>query len=193
MLNLFVSLLLCFGVSSNIVLLNGSGSLLFQKEKQYTKFRILDSLFVSIGAAVCLIATHLLYSYVYKTYNLESLSILVSVLIVGIWNLIVSKIFSKMSHFNHYLYEKSNSFALDFVYILSIIFIIDMSAYNMIEMFIVAGVVLIVTFVTNIVFGFFIEDSNKSTINNNYLNVPARLFMLAIFSVIMYYAALLIK
>lgn len=193
MLNLFVSLLLCFGVSSNIVLLNGSGALMFQKEKQYTKFRVLDSLFVSIGAAVCLTAVYFLYSYVYKTYNLESLSILVSVLIVGIWNLLVSKIFSKMSHFTHYLYEKSNSFALDFVYLLSIIFIVDMSAYGLVEMLILAGVVALVTFFTNLIFGFFIEDSNKSAINDNYLNVPARLFMLAIFSVIVYYAAMLIK
>ena len=37
------------------------------------------------------------------------------------------------------------------------------------------------------------EDANKSNIDRHYLNVPSRLFMMAMFSIILYYASLLIK
>lgn len=193
MLNMILSFILLYGVKSNVLVFNSSGALLFQKEKQYTKFRILNSLFLALGIILCLIISYLLYNYVYKTYDLEYLSVLISVLIVGIYNLVVSKIFEKMSHFTHYLYEKSYSYAMDFVFILSIIFMIDMSAYSFGDFAILAGVIAVVMFVSNLLLGFYIEDANKATIDKYYLNVPARLFMLAMFSIILYYASLLIK
>jgi len=193
MLNLFVSFLLLYGIKTNVVLNSGAGSLLFQKEKQYAKFRILDTLFVAMGTILCLMISYILYSYIYKTYNMLYLSVIISVLVVGIWNLIVSKIFGKMSHFVHYLYEKSNSFVFDSVFILSVIFSIDMAAYAMLDFVILAATLAIVIFVTNLIFGFFIEDANKTNVDKHYLNVPSRLFMLAIFSIILYYASQLIK
>lgn len=193
MLELFLSFVLLYGVKSNVIVFNGAGVLTYQKEKQYIKFRILNSIFLAVGIIVCLMISYALHNYVYKPYDLEYLSIVVSVLIVGIYNIIISKIFSKMSHFSHYLYQSSYSFAIDFVFILSMIFVIDMASYTIIEFLIMAATIAVVMFLSNLIFGFYIEDANKSNIDRHYLNVPSRLFMMAIFSIILYYASLLIK
>ena len=192
MLNLFLSFVLLFGVKSNIVVFNGAGALEFQKEKQHLKFQVLNSLFLAIGIVVCSLISYLLNSYVYKVYDLEYIGIMMSVLIVGIYNLFTSKIFSKMSHYMQYVYEQSHSFAIDFVFILSVIFMIDMS-FAITEFIVMMAAIALVVFVTNFIVGIFVEDFNKSAIDKHYLNVPSRLFMLAIFSIILYYASQLIK
>ena len=192
MLNLFFGFVLLFGIKSNIVLNSGSGALLFQKEKQYLKFRTLNSLFVALGTFVCLVISYFLTKYIYEPNDMLYLSVVITVLLVGVYNIIVSKIFAKMSHFVHYLYEKSHSFAIDTVFILSVIFSISVS-YVVVEFVLLAAAIAIITFVTNMIFGFFVEDANKSSVDRHYLNVPSRLFMLAIFSIILYYAAQLIK
>lgn len=193
MLELFLSFVLLYGVKSNVVVFNGSGVLTYQKEKQYIKFRVLNSLFLALGLIVCLLMSYVLYSYVYKPYELGYLNVIISVLIVGIYNIIVSKIFAKMSHFNHYLYQNSYSFAVDFVFILSMIFAVDFALYTIVEFVIMVVAIALVMFVSNLIFGFYIEDANKTNIDKHYLNVPSRLFMLAMFSIILYYASLLIK
>ena len=193
MLNLFLSFVLLYGVKSNVVVSVGAGVLTYQKEKQYLKFRVLNSLFLAVGIIVCLMISYILHSYVYKPYDLLYLNVVVSVLIVGIYNMIVSKIFAKMSHFSHYLYQSSYSYAVDFVFILSMIFVVDMAIYTIIEFLIMTATIAVVMFVSNLIFGFYIEDANKSNIDRHYLNVPSRLFMMAMFSIILYYASLLIK
>ena len=192
MLNVILGFLLLYGVKSNVVISLGSGALLFQKEKQYRKFRLISSFYLMLGVIVCLIISYFLHNYIYKPYDMLYLNVVVSVLMVGIYNILVSKVFANMSNFNHYLYEKSHSFAIDFVFILSLIFSADMSQ-KMLDFMLMALIIGIVMFVSNIVFGFFIEDSNKSSIDKHYLNVPSRLFMLAMLSILLYYASLLIK
>ena len=192
MLNLFLSSMLVYGVKSNIVV-NGAGALLFQREKQYAKFRILNSMFLALGTMLCLVLSYFLDKFVYSTYDLDYISVLLSVLMVGIYNLIVSKAFSKMSHYTHYLYEKSASFVIDIVYILSIIFSLDFASYNIDQFLMMAIAIGVVLFICNIIFGIFIEDAYKTSIDKHYLNVPSRLFMLSIFSIILYYASQLIK
>ena len=119
------------------------------------------------------------------------LNVLLSVLIVGIYNIIVSKIFAKMSNLTHYLYEKSYSFAFDMVFILSVIFTVNMS-FALLDFIVMAIAIAVAVFLSNMIFGAYIEDSNKTGIDQHYLNVPARLFMLAIFSIILYYASQLL-
>ena len=94
MLELFLSFVLLYGVKSNVIVFNGSGVLTYQKEKQYFKFRILNSLFLAIGLIACLMISYVLYNYVYQPYDLGYLNVIISVLIVGIYNIIVSKIFA---------------------------------------------------------------------------------------------------
>lgn len=193
MLELFLSFVLLYGVKSNVIVFSGSGALTYQKEKQYCKFRILNSLFLAIGLVLCLMISYVLYNYVYEPYDLGYLNIIISVLVVGIYNIIVSKIFAKMSHFSHYLYQSSYSFAIDFVFMLSMIFVADFATYAVVEFLIMALTIALVMFISNLIFGFYIEDANKSNIDRHYLNVPSRLFMMAVFSIILYYASLLIK
>ena len=73
------------------------------------------------------------------------------------------------------------------------IFVVDMAIYTIIEFLIMTATIAVVMFVSNLIFGFYIEDANKSNIDRHYLNVPSRLFMMAMFSIILYYASLLIK
>lgn len=192
MFDLFLSFILIYGIKSNVAI-NGAGVLIFQKEKQYTKFRLLNAMFLSLGVIFCLVISFFLDKYVYSTYNLEYLSVIISVLIVGIYNLIVSKAFSKMSHYTYYLYEKSCSFAIDFVFTLSIILSIDFKVFAMMEFLVMSFAIGLVLFICNLILGVYIEDSYKSSIDKQYLNLPARLFMLSIFSIILYYASMLIK
>ena len=191
MFNTFLSFFLIFGLKSNILINSGSGALLFEKENQYLKFRLLNSLFVSIGLIICLIISYLLYTFIYMPSGMLYLNVLLSVLIVGIYNIIVSKIFAKMSNLTHYLYEKSYSFAFDMVFILSVIFTVNMS-FAFLDFVVMSVAIAVAVFVSNMIFGAYIEDSNKTGIDEHYLNVPSRLFMLAIFSIILYYASQLL-
>ena len=116
MLNLILSFVLLYGIKSNIVISLGTGALLFQKEKQYLKYRTSNSFFLMLGVIVCLIVTYFLNKYIYLPYDMYYLSVVVSVLIVGVCNILISKIFANMSNFMHYLYEKSYSFVIDFAF-----------------------------------------------------------------------------
>ena len=149
-------------------------------------------MFLSLGTMLCLMLSYLLDKFVYSTYDLDYLSVVISVLIVGIYNLFVSKAFSKMSHYMNYLYEKSSSFVVDFVYILSLIFTVDFSLYGISEFLMVMLAIGVVLFVCNIIFGIFLQDCYKGTIDKHYLNVSSRLFLLAIIAMILYFAAQLI-
>ncbi len=191
MLNLILGFIVLYGLKSNIVVSFGPGAMLMAREKQYAKFRAASSLLLMLGTILCLIISYFLNKYVYKPNDMFYLSTVISVLIVGLYNILVSKIFSKMSNFMHYLYEKSYTFAIDFVFIMSLIFVIDMSLV-LVDFIVMAAVIGVVMFISNMLFGFYIEDANKSHIDKTYLNVPSRLFILAIFSMLLYYAGMLI-
>lgn len=190
MFNLFLSYLAIYGISSNIML-GGAGTLELQREKQYASFRIISSLFLVLGIMLTSTISYFLYKYVYSTYNLYYINTSVNVLIVGIYNLFVSLIWRKFKKFNNYLYQNSLSYAFDVVFTLSVIFTLNMSL-GISEFFISLLAIVIVVLITSLILGFFVRWLNRGYMNVSVRNVPARLFMLAILSIILYYASQLI-
>ena len=80
---------------------------------------------------------------------------------------------------------------MDFGYTLSILFTLDLSL-EIKDFAMMMAAILIVVFVMNLIMGFFVETYNKSYVNSNLRHVPSRLFLLAIFSILLYYAGLMI-
>lgn len=190
MLQVLLSYLVLYGLKSNIVVSNGTGAVLFQREKMYRSFRLLETVFLVAGIILCCFATYVLNTYVYKPFNLEYISASVAVVFVGAYNLLVNHIWSKISTFKHYLYESSFSYVMDASFTFSVIFTIDMSMpiaeFAMSIIAIVASVL-----VVSVLVGFFTESVNRSYINSAFRNVPSRLFLLAIFSILLHYAGLM--
>lgn len=188
MLQTFLSYLVLYGLSDNLML-NGAGTTVFQREKQYMSFRIFSTLFLVLGIALTATITFFLYKFVYSSYNLFYISASVNVLIVGLYNLLVAFIWKKSGKsFVYYLYDNSFSYAFDFVFTLSVIFTLNMSV-SIAEFFVSLSAVVITVFVSSIVIGFFVRNLNRGYMNVSCRNIPARLFVLAIFSIILYYAA----
>ncbi len=190
MFQIFLSYLALYGINSNLML-NGAGTLEFQREKQYASFRLISSIFLIIGIVLTGTISYFLYKYVYSTYNLYYINTSVNVLIVGIYNLIVSAIWRKIKKFDNYLYQNSLSYAFDVVFTLSVIFTMNMNI-SISQFFISLAAIVIVVLVTNLILGFFVRWLNRGYMNVSVRNVPARLFMLAILSIILYYASQLI-
>ena len=191
MFKLFLSYLVLFGLHSNLML-NGAGTVVFQREKQYRSFRLFSTLFLVLGIAVTATITFFLYKFVYSKYNLLYISASVNVLIVGLYNLLVALIWKKSGRsFTYYLYDNSFSYAFDTVFTLSVIFTLNLSV-PIAEFFISLAAVCIVVFVSSIVIGFFVRNLNRGYMNISFRNIPARLFVLAIFSIILYYCAQLV-
>ena len=183
-----MSYLVLYGLQSNVLISTGSGAVQFQREKMYRSFRYISALFLVLGIAVCSFVAYVLQTYVYSKFDLEYIATTVIVLFVGLYNLIVAFIWSKISSFKHYLYESSYSYAMDFAFTLSVVFLLNMNVSIMnFAMSVVA--VIVSVFVLSALVGFFVESVNKSYINVNFRHVPSRLFLLAIFSIILYYAA----
>lgn len=191
MLEAFLSYLVLFGLKNNVVVMNGSGALLFQREKMYRSLRYIGSLFLVLGIALISIISYFLYNYVYLKFDLLYIHITVVVLIVSLYNLLVSYIWQKFSHFKHYLYENSFSYAFDVVYTLSVILTLDMSLPLTSYLMCVLAIVIVVLLV-NVVIGFFVESLNRGYLSVYFRNVPARLFLFAIISIILYYAMMLV-
>lgn len=188
MLEILLSYLVLYGLQSNIVISTGSGAVQFQREKMYRSFRYVSAAFLVLGITICSFIAYVLQTYVYSKFDLEYIASTVIVLFVGLYNLIVAAIWSKISSFKRYLYESSYSYAMDFAFTLSVVFLLDMNVS--ITNFAMAVVAVIVSvFVMSAVVGFFVESVNKSYINVNFRHVPSRLFLLAIFSILLYYAA----
>lgn len=191
MFEVLLSYIILYGVSNNVLVANGAGALQFQREKMYRSYRLLSAVFLVLGIAICSFIAYVLQNYVYSKFDLEYIGNTVIVLIVGLYNFIVSAIWSKISSFKHYLYESSYSYVMDFAYTLAVIFTLDMSeSIANFSMAIVA--IVLVVFVMNMIVGFFVESVNKSYINVNFRHVPSRLFLLAIFSILLYYAGQMI-
>ena len=191
MFETFLSYLALYGLKENVFVCNASGPLQVQREKMYRSFRYINALFLILGIILTSIISYFLNNYVYAKYDLFEISVTVNVFVVALYNLLVSFIWQKISYFKFYLYENSFSYGFDVVYTLSIIFTIDMSvAIGSFLMSLVA--IALVVMIMNVLVGFYIRSMNRGYLNINFRNVSARLFLFAIFSILLYYASLLV-
>lgn len=191
MLNTFLSYLALYGLKSNIVTANGSGVLLFQREKSYRSFRYIGALMLIAGIILCSAITYVLYNYVYSKFDLYFVSVSVTVFIVCVYHILISNIWKKISSFKVYLYESSFSYAMDVAFTLSVIFTLDMSLSIVAFIMSVLAVVLVIMFM-NVFIGVFVGLINRSYVNKSFRNMSSRLFLFAIISIIIYYASLLV-
>lgn len=191
MLNLFLTNLVTFGLSNNIVVNSGVGVGLFGREKQYRFFRYINTLFLMLGICVCAFATYFLDMFICSKFDLYEIKVGVVVLIAGLYNLLISFLWGKMSLFGHYLYEKSCSYVFDMIFTIFVAMSLDMSL-AIVPFLLSVIAVMIVVFLTNFVIGFFIEGINKQSLPLCCRNVTARLFLVAIFAILLYYANMLI-
>lgn len=191
MLETLLSYLILYGIRSNVLVFNGAGALELQREKMYRSFRYLDALFVIIGFAINAIIAYVLNVYVLSKFGLEYAGFAISVLLVGIYNILVSLLWRKVSHFQNYLYQKSYSFAFDFAFILSAILMLNMSL-PFADFLVSILAVCIVIFVMNVLVGFYVHSINRGYMNINFRDVSARLFIMAIFSILLIYAGQLL-
>lgn len=191
MLQTFLSYLVLYGLKDNIFMNNGVGALQVQREKMYRSFRYLNALFLVVGIILTSIISYFLNTFVYAKYDLFYISVSVNVFIVALYHLIVSIIWQKISYFKYYLYETSFSYGFDVVYTLSIIFTLDMSV-SFLSLILSLFAIALVVLVMNVFVGFYIKSMNRGYLNINFRNVSIRLFMLAIFSMVIYYASMLV-
>lgn len=191
MLNLFLTDLVTYGLNSNIVVNSGFGTLLFGREKKYKVFRYINTLFLMLGICICSLATFFLEKYVYLKFDLLEIKVGVLVIIACLYNLLVSLLWKKMSLFNFYLYESSCSYVFDTVFTVFVAMSLDLSLEIMPFILSVAAV-MVVVFVTNLIIGFYVESINKSSLKLCFRNVSARLYLLAIFAIILFYANMLV-
>ena len=188
MLQTFLSYLVIYGLRSNLVVNNGSGVVIFQREKMYTSYRYISTLFLILGVILTATITYFLNLYVYSKFDLYNISLSVNVVIVGAYNILVSTILKKSPSFSNYIYENSFSYAYDTVFILSVIFSLDMKL-SILYFFMSLLAAVIVIFITNVLVGFFVKCCNRGYINDSFRNVAVRLFLFAIFAVIFYYTS----
>lgn len=191
MFNLFLTYLATFGLSNNIVINSGVGVGLFGREKQYRFFRYINTLFLMLGICICAFATYFLDYFVCSKFNLYEIKIGVVVLIAGLYNLLISFLWGKISLFGHYLYERSCSYVFDMVFTIFVAMTLDLTL-AIIPFLMSVIAVMVVVFVMNFVIGFFVEGINKSSLPLCCQNVTARLFLIAIFAMLLYYANMLI-
>ncbi len=191
MLDLFLANLAGFGLSNNIVVNSGAGVLLFGREKKYRLFRYVDTLFLMLGICICSVAMYFLDKYVFFKLDLSEIFIGVAVLIACLYNLLISKLWSKMSLFGHYLYERSCSYVFDTIFTVFVVMSLDFTL-EILPFILCVGAVVLVVFLTVFIIGFFIEGINKSSLRLCFRNVSARLYLVAIFAVLLYYLNMLI-
>lgn len=187
----FLSYLCLYGIQNNIMLSNATGATQFQREKRYLSFRLISTAFLILGIVVCAMISYLLYNFVYAKFDLFYISTTVTVFFVGIYNLVVSFIFTKISNFQRFLYETSFAYVMDFAFTLSVVLTLNMTLPIMSFVMAVLAIIIVVL-IMNLFLGFFIEGINRSYLKVNYRNVPARLFLMAIFSLLIFYIGKLI-
>lgn len=191
MLDLFLANLASFGLSNNIVVNSGAGVLLFGREKKYRLFRYVDTLFLMLGICICSVAMYFLDKYVFLKLDLSEIFIGITVLIACLYNLLISKLWGKMSLFGHYLYERSCSYVFDTIFTVFVVMSLDFTL-EILPFILSMGAVVLVVFLTVFIIGFFIEGINKSSLRLCFRNVSARLYLVAIFAVLLYYLNMLI-
>lgn len=175
MAEMFLSYLVLYGLSGNIIACTGAGALEFQREKMYSFFRFINTLFLVIGIVVCAVITYVLNKFIFSVYDMEYISITVLVLVAGIYNLIVAAIWRKVSNFNNYLYEASFSYAFDFVFSVFVVLLLDLTL-PLANFMLCVLAISIVIIVMNLILGFFIKSLNRGYLNINVRNVSSRLF-----------------
>lgn len=191
MLNLFLTNLIEFGLSSNIVVNSGTGALLFGREKKYTFFRYASVLFLILGVCICSFANYFLTNYVYVKFDICEIKVGVLVIIACLYNLLVSALWKKMSLFGLYLYNTSCSFVFDMVFSVFVAMSLDCTLEILPFVFSLISVILVV-FVMMVIIGFYVDGINKSNLRICFRNVSARLYLLGIIAIILYYANLLV-
>ena len=191
MLNLFLTNLINYGVSSNIVVNSGVGALLFGREKKYKLFRYVNTLFLLLGICLCSICIYFLNQFVLIKFDLSEIKIGILVILVCLYNLLIAFLWKRISLFSFYLYERSCSYVFDVVFTIFAVMSVDLTL-QLVPFILSVAAILVVIFVTNLLVGFYIESINKSTLKVYFRNVSARLFLIAIFAMILFYANMLI-
>jgi len=191
MLKVIATYFIMYGIKSNLVLQNGSGALIFQREKEYTSYRYISNLFLILGIVICATVSYFLYRFVYEKYNINYINETVNIVIAGSYHMLISKLLKKRRSFNNYLYDNSFSYAYDTVFTTSVILMLNFNE-TIVNYFISVLIAIVTIFVTNIIIGFFIKTINRNYVNISARNVATRLFILAIFAIVIYYAQMLV-
>ena len=191
MFNVFLANLVTYGLNQNILISNGYGALVLGREKKYRFFRHLNILFMILGIAICAIAMYFFNQFVIDKFDVVEIKVGVLVLLAGLYNLLISFLWGKMSNFGQYLYEKSCSYVFDTVLIVFVVMSVDMTL-KIVPFIMTILAIMVVIFVTNLIMGFYIESINKSSLKLCVRNVSARLYLLAFFAVLLFYLSKLV-
>lgn len=191
MLNLFLTNLATYGLSSNIVVNSGVGVLLFGREKKYTLFRYVNTLLLLLGICLSAICIYFLNQFVLMKFDLSEIKVGILVILVCLYNLLVSFLWKRMSLFSFYLYERSCSYVFDVVFTIFAVMSLNLSL-EIVPFLLSIGAILVVIFITNLLIGIYIESINKSTLKVYFRNVSARLFLIAVFAMVLFYAGMLV-
>lgn len=191
MLNIFLTNLVTYGLNQNILVNTGYAALLIGREKKYRFFRHLNILFLILGIAIVSVATYYLNEFVLAKFDLVEIKIGVVILLAGLYNLLISFLWGKMSMFGQYLYEKSCSYVFDLVFTVFVVMTLDLSL-KILPFLMTVLAIMAVIFVTNLIIGFYIESINKSYLKICVRNVSARLYLVAIFAILLFYLGKLV-
>lgn len=191
MLNLFLSNLVGFGLQSNLVVNSGTGALLFGREKKYAFFRYISILFLILGICVCSALNYFLTNYIYLKFDVMEIQVGVLTIFSCLYNLLVSKVWKKISLFGLYLYNASCSYVFDTVFIIFAAMTLDCTL-TLSAFFVSLLSAVLVVFVMYVLIGFYVDGINKSSLRICFRNVSARLYLIAIFAIILYYANMLV-
>lgn len=188
---MLLNYLVIYGLNTNLVVNNGSGVLVFQREKMYTSFRYISTLFLILGVFLSGTISYFLYRFIYSKFNMYYISETINVVLVAGYNVLVSYLLKKRRSFNNYLYDNSFSFAYDIVFTISVLFLLNYDL-SIVHFFVSLIAAIIVIFVVSVLMGFFVRSLNSGYVNISARNIAVRLFMFAIFSVIVFYAQKLV-
>lgn len=191
MLNLFLTNLANFGLNQNIFINSGYGALLTGREKKYRFFRYINVLFMILGIILCSIATYFLNQFVFVKFDITEVKLGVVILFAGLYNLLISFLWGKMSNFGQYLYEKSCSYVFDLIFTVFVVMMLDLTL-SLVAFLMTLLSILIVIFVTYVIIGVYIESINKSTLRVCIRNVAARIYLLAFFAILLFYLSKLV-
>lgn len=191
MFNVFLANLVTYGLNQNILVSSGYAALLLGREKKYRFFRHLNMLFTILGIAICSIAMFFINDFVINKFDVVEIKVGIAVLLAGLYNLFISFLWGKMSNFGQYLYEKSCSYVFDTVFIVFVVMTLDMTV-KIVPFIMTVLAIMAVVFVTNLIIGFYIESINKSSLKLCVRNVSARLYLVAIFAILLFYLGKLV-
>ena len=191
MFDVFLANLVTYGLNQNILISTGYGAILLGREKKYRFFRHLNILFTILGITICSIAMYFFNQLVIEKFDIVEVKVGMLVLLAGLYNLLISFLWGKMSNFGQYLYEKSCSYVFDTVLIVFVVMTLDMSLKFVPFLMTILAIVLVI-FVTNLIMGFYIESINKSNLRLCVRNVSGRLYLVAIFAILLFYLGKLV-